>query len=1114
MSEDLVTFNIETVTIPTYRTGEPNKNPMFLEKRVYQGSSGVVYPYPVIDKVFDDKQDKEWNALFLENRWLKIMIFPEIGGRLQMAMDKTNDYHFIYYNRVIKPALVGLCGPWISGGIEFNWPQHHRPGTFSPVDWELEEHEDGSKTVWCSETERMFRTKGMHGFRLYPDRAYVEINVKLYNRTQEPQTFLWWANPAVAVNDDYESVFPPDVHAVMDHGKRAVSEFPVARGEYYKHDYSPGTNIARYKNIPVPTSYMAFHSEYDFLGCYDHGKKAGMIHVANHHLVPGKKQWTWGNGDFGRAWDRQLTDEDGPYIELMCGAFTDNQPDFSWLMPGEEKSFSQVFMPYKSIGPATNASREAVVHLAITDKKARLGVYVTRPGSIRIELITAKMDKKLFHNHKNMTWPRMETEDKSGFETLFSKAIAMTPADAFFEEITLPEATDKKTLSLRVYRDEKMVIDFTPGSDESMDVPEPARPARPPEEIETNEELFLNGLHLEQYRHATYPPEPYYLEALKRDPSDSRCNNAMGLLQLRRGKFKEAESFFRKTIGRLTHRNPNPYDGEAYYNLGLSLKMQGRINEAYDAFYKAVWNDAWQSAGYFELACLDSRKHDYSGALDLVEKSMIKNAHHHKARHLRAVLLRYLDRRDEALAENNTSLKKDAFNYGCQFELNRLYGKQMPLHHNTASAQEYIETALDYANAGFFDEALEIVNSAPHEEPMLPYYAGYFEYCRHETGTAVNTLKEAAGQKRDYCFPQRIECIPVLDLAMEMFPEDALAPYALGNFWYAHRQYDDAIAVWEHSVRRDDTFPTVWRNLGLAYMNKKNDPMKAQRALEKAFALDSGDARILFELDQLYRKLKRPPEERLAILERNGSLIRKRDDLMIEWITLLNLLGRHEEAMEALMNHTFHPWEGGEGKVTGQYKLTLVQQSLSALERDDRKRAIELLEKALQYPDNLGEGKLEGTRDNDIYYYLGCACEGIDKEKAEDLFKKASSGSTEPVSPMYYNDQPPEMILYQGLAFRKRGQTRQADDIFDRLIAYGKTHRNDDVPMDYFAVSLPDFLVFEPDLKLKNKIHCTFMEALGYAALGQKEEAGNRFDQLLELDPNHVAIIFKKRFGL
>ena len=170
----------EKVIIPTYGIGKPEKNPMFLEKRVYQGSSGVVYPHPVIEKIEDEKRDREWNAIFLENQYLKIMILPELGGRIQMAYDKIKQRHFVYYNQVIKPALVGLTGPWISGGIEFNWPQHHRPSTYEQVDHAIEENSDGSVTVWCSELERMFRTKGMAGFTLYPDKAYLEIKVKLY----------------------------------------------------------------------------------------------------------------------------------------------------------------------------------------------------------------------------------------------------------------------------------------------------------------------------------------------------------------------------------------------------------------------------------------------------------------------------------------------------------------------------------------------------------------------------------------------------------------------------------------------------------------------------------------------------------------------------------------------------------------------------------------------------------------------------------------------------------------------------------------------------------------------------------------------------------------------
>ncbi|MFN5935712.1 MAG: DUF5107 domain-containing protein, partial [Roseiflexaceae bacterium] len=317
------------------------------------------------------------------------------------------------------------------------------------------------------------------------------------NRTSEPQTFLWWANPAVHVNDEYQSVFPPDVHAVMDHGKRDVSEFPIAKGTYYKVDYAPGTDISRYKNIPVPTSYMAYHSDYDFVGNYDHGKQAGMMHVANHHLVPGKKQWTWGNSDFGVMWDRQLTDEDGPYIELMCGAFTDNQPDFSWLMPGEEKMFTQHFMPYKEIGPASNASSDAVVHLDVVDGHAEVGVYVSAPTNTQVVLT--------YRDH-----------------LLWHRELLLSPTVTLRDRVPLPADTQAHDLSL-VVRDranQRELISYTPPKPEQPVIPAPAQPAAAPADIKSTDELFLNGLHLEQYRHATYRPEDYYLEALRRDPYD------------------------------------------------------------------------------------------------------------------------------------------------------------------------------------------------------------------------------------------------------------------------------------------------------------------------------------------------------------------------------------------------------------------------------------------------------------------------------------------------------------------------------------------------------------------------------------------------------------------
>jgi tetratricopeptide (TPR) repeat protein len=1073
----------ETVTIPTYRIGIPEKNPMFLEKRVYQGSSGAVYPHPIVERVFDEKEDQQYNAVYLENRYLKIMLLPEIGGRVQMALDKTNNYHFIYYNQVIKPALVGLTGPWISGGIEFNWPQHHRPSTFEPVDYRIDENPDGSWTVWMGEIERMFRTKGTAGFTLYPDRAYLEISVQLYNRTDFPQTFLWWANPAVSVNDDYQSVFPPDVFAVMDHGKRDVSTFPIATGTYYKVDYSPGTDISRYKNIPVPTSYMAYHSDFDFVGCYDHGKQAGMMHVANHHVVPGKKQWTWGNGDFGKAWDRHLTDEDGPYIELMCGAYTDNQPDFSWLQPGEEKRFTQVFMPYKQIGVPKNASKDALLNLEVDDSAAQIAVYLSSRRTVRVVL---------------------EAHGKP----LFERDMTLDPETTFSERIALDEGTTETDLRLTIYAGDRELLSYAPQIEQEHPIPPAATAARPPSEIESNEELFLNGLHLEQYRHATYEPEPYYEEALRRDPLDSRCNNAMGLLLLRHGKFAEAETYFRLAVTSLTRRNPNPYDGEPYYNLGLSLRLQGRYDEAFDAFYKAVWNAAWQDSGYFELARIACRRGECEEALDLVERSLDRNQRHFKARHLKTLILRCLGRKEEAVAEAETSLTLDRLDFGAMLEQKWLNGDTTYRTFIRNDAQTMIEIALDYAHAGLFSEALDILSEAPATDPMVKYYAGWVALRNGDTTAANAYFSEAQTLSPDYCFPHRIEAVLALEAAIQHNANDPRAPYYLGNFWYAHRRYNEAIACWEQARQLDPNFPTVYRNLGLAYMNKRHDAEAAHQAYEQAFALDPSDGRVLFELDQLDKQLGHDLGARLERLEQHRELVDGRDDLTIERLTLLNLIGRHDEALNVLLNRTFHPWEGGEGKVTAQYVASLVEKARHYLHAEAYDDAIRCLKQALEYPINLGEGKLAGARDNHINYLLGETYAGLgDKEQATAHFEAATQGSFEPASAMYYNDQPPEMILYQGLARRALGRFDEADAIFQSLVDYGREHLNDDVRMDYFAVSLPDFLVFDTDLNQRNQLHCHFMIGLGLLGLGKKTEAQREFDMVLAQQPDHIGAL-------
>lgn len=1085
----------ETVALPTYAIGEPERNPIFLEKRVYQGSSGVVYPYPVIEKIEDEKQDKMYHAVFLENEYIKLMILPELGGRIHMAYDKIKLRHFIYYNQVVKPALVGLTGPWISGGIEFNWPQHHRPSTFLPVDHTIEENEDGSVTVWVSENERMFHQKGMAGFTLYPGKAYLEIKGRLYNPTPVPQTFLWWANPAVAVNDYYQSVFPPDVHAVYDHGKRDVSTFPIATGTYYKVDYSTGVDISNYKNIPVPTSYMAINSEFNFVGGYENDTQAGVLHVANHHFSPGKKQWTWGNGDFGKAWDRNLTDEDGPYIELMAGVYTDNQPDFTWMQPYEEKTFTQYFIPYRELGVVKNASKDLLINIEKVGSKAVIKIFATS----KIETAEIRLSSSL----------NSQMQVKS--EVICSEILNLSPEKVYVKEVEVG-AVDVSALELSVIASNGKELLAVRYQKTEKPTPDAAKAALSPEETPGCEQLFLTGQHIEQYRHATYLATDYYQEALRRDPSDVRNNNAMGLWLLRKGKFSDAEKYFKTAIETQIQRNPNPYDGEPRYNLGLCLQYQGKYKEAYDAFYKSCWNAAMQDAGYFGCAQLSNLRGDISEALSEVDKALIKNWHNHKARVLKSALLRRSGKTAEALCLIEDSLKIDLFNFGCRFEkylITKIESQLVDMNELMHSEiHTYEVVALDYIAAGLYDEAvllLQLGASFCQTTPMTYYYMAWAMVKAGKN--AKHEFAIAAVHAPEFCFPNRLEAIAALNCAIENNPQDARAPFYLGNLWYDKRQYKEAVEAWEKSADLDANFPTVFRNLSLAYFNKMSQTEKALSFLEKAFTLDTADARVLMELDQLYKRICRPHAERKAFLEKYMPQVKSRDDLYLEYITLCNQTGEYLKALELIDHHKFHPWEGGEGKVPAQYQLCRVELAKIDIQAKEYDKAIGLLEQCLDYPHHLGEGKLSGAQENDFYYWLGCSWEGLgQKEKAKECWSIAKDGNSEPAAAIYYNDQKPDKIFYQGMSLLKLGDTSEAISRFQRLIDYGKLHMDEQIKMDYFAVSLPDMLIWEDDLTFRNKIHCHYLIGLGELGKGKIEIAKKHLTEAQNMDVNHQGV--------
>ena len=550
--------------------------------------------------------------------------------------------------------------------------------------------------------------------------------------------------------------------------------------------------------------------------------------------------------------------------------------------------------------------------------------------------------------------------------------------------------------------------------------------------------------------------------------------------------------------------NPNPYDYEPYYNLGLSLKYQGKEKEAYDAFYKAIWGGSFQAPGFYELACLDAKAGRFAEALEHVNESILRQYQCMKARALKENILKKLGRVQEAEELHKESLKIDP-----------LYDRQPEkINHNTL-----LELMIDLYEAGDYAQGITLAekwveqqNVSRQEDiyPLVYYYIAY-GYDNLPGAEAAGPAEHyaALGEKAaaDGCFPHRTEDYIVLKrLAAEY--DLGMAYYYLGCLLYDKRVYGEAVADYEKAALKYPEFPTVHRNLALAYYNVKKQPQRAYEEMEKAFVLDETDARVYLELDQLKKRLNVPVKERWSDMEKHFDLVESRDDLYLEYVTLLNTLGENAKALDLIMVRKFHQWEGGEGKVAAQYLTALYQLAKAAVAKEDYAEAKELLLRAVdEYPHNLGEGKLESAQENNLYYLLGLVQEKLgETEEAFVNLTKACYGESEPVGMMYYNDQPPEMIYYQGLAYRKLGDEEQAVQRFCKLVDYGKEHIGDEIKIDYFAVSLPDLLIFEEDLKERNRKHCLFMMSLGLKGLGRTDEAEKCAQQLLAMDNAHQGI--------
>ena len=1069
----------EPLVIPTYLTGSPDPNPMFFQHESYQGASRVIYPYALNDNITDKKVDKTYKALYLENEYIKLCVLPEIGGRLFYATDKTNGYEIFYRQHVIKPANVGMLGAWISGGMEFCVFHHHRASTNLPVNYTLKKNEDGSATIWIGETEHRQRMEWAIGISLHPGKSYIELDGRLINSTENANSILYWTNAATHVNDNYQIIFPPSTDFATYHAKNSFCHWPVTFEPYVGKDYyKDSIDASWWKNHPNPVSFFVYDIKEGFLAGYDYEKHAGTMHVGNPNIIKGAKLWEWGPGADGSMWDSKvLTDNDGPYAELMAGAYSDNQPDYSWIKPYELKTFKQFWYPLRETEGAVAANLRGMLNM----KK-------TKGGSIFIAAnTTEKIKDALIKLEKNG-------------QVLFEKKIDISPMQPFNREIPITGNWKEEDLTLSLLsNNNKTIVVYQPQpKKKNLPLPNPVKPPLAPAQIKSVEELYFTGLRIKQFHNAVLNPADYFMEALKRDSLDTRSNTQMGILCKEKGLYEEGARYFRTALARLTKDYNRPRNCEPLYHLGLILQTQGKMNAAYDTLYRAAWDNAFASPAYFHLAQISCSRGDYSMAREELSHSLDYNSSNLNAINLLCTVCRKVGDTDEALKMARRTLLKDILNSWANNEIALLLNEKTQnlsfKHLMSYNPESYLELATGYLNSGFPVEAYNLLNNAVEQDdsidrnPTFHYYLGYISHILGNKREANQQFAMGQSLQPGHCFPFRLETVKIYETAVDYNPQDSRAYYYLGNLFY-DKQPEKAIGYWEKATQLEPTLAIAYRNMGWGYDQTEKNPKKAIAAYEQAIKNDNTQPKYYYELDKLYEANGAPLEIRYKILAENHEFVAKRNDALIQEIKVLIGMGQYDKALFYLSDYFFYRQEGVDNLHDIYVDASLLRGE-KYFAQGDYKKALEDFLNADGYPDNQQIGRDDDyERQAQIYCLTAQTYQKLnDDENSQEYYRKASK--------IKIRNQ--EFDYYKAIALQELGKNEEAAKLFYSMICEGEKIVTDSGETDFFSK-----FGSGQSMQLR-KANGYYVMGLGYLGKNKTQEAISYLSQAVSLNPNHV----------
>lgn len=993
-------FREDSIVLPTYAPGGYDKTPIFYTGRVYQGAQGRVYPYPMQDVLHDRREDETYKYLTLENKWFHLGLLPEHGGHLLNFTDKQTGFETFYRQHVVKPALIGMLGAWISGGVEWNFPHHHRATTAMPIDWRTTTGPDGTPTIWIGETELRRRLKWTIGLSLLPDRAVLRAQNVFMNRGPWIESMIYWANVSVHCGDDYQILFPPSMHLGFDHHKNYWTHYPIgprkeelellpSQRSKYANDIEGDMDLSWWRNFTIESrSIFGMDPDNAFMAGYDHGKQCGTVHVSNRHVTVGKKFFLWGNFPEAHVWDKVLTDSDGPYLELMVGCWSDNQPDYSWIAPYETRKVEQCWFPVKGIGGVKNATADGAVNV---DRQ--------KDGSLLVG----------FHSTRELSGctVRLFRDRDCVFE---EQGVSIGP-DAPWRKILPadPETADPRYTAAIFDASGKAFLSYTPvGPDPRDPLPPKVQNPKPPKEYSSAELAYETGLRLDQFHNGLVDPVPYYQRALEIDPDYSRANLAMGVRLAKEGSFAAAKPYLERAVARATQNHTRALDAAPEYYLALVLRHLGDLKRAEDLFWRCTWRLTHKKESFAELARLASLRGDFAEALARVEDALALGQDEAKLWTMKGLFLRRLGSGTEADACFDRALTCDPLEV---WAVAARGGLDAAIERRGLKAQQLLEAVSDFWGVGFWEDVSNLCGAAlARAAAEKPYRTGTEALPLAETVAACDSLRNAlfgffrgaalakAGDDAaaleafraadamptDYVFPNRAEEEEALRAAVAADPGLANAWYYLGCCEWNHDRKDAALEDWRKCIALAPEHALALRCIafGLShpgtYFTNTGVPSgvpsrEAYDVYLRALEADPSNFRTLDEASKLAEKLDLPAAERVALLEKYKPAAESYDPCMLRLAYALNAVGRFAEAHAILTGRRFHVWEGADG-LLAPFVDACHGLGREAMERGDYAKALAFFEESTTYPENLQAGRPgdAGTEPKSRYFMAQC----------------------------------------------------------------------------------------------------------------------------------------------